>query len=67
MLTLKIEGEVKTQYTVSLYDLNGICVVYKKISDVETSIDMKNLVRATYFLKVTGNNKEVKTFKIIKN
>jgi len=67
VLTLRIEGEVKTQYAVSLYDVNGICVVNKKISDAETSIDMKNLVRATYFLKVTGNNKEVKTFKIIKN
>ena len=67
MLTLRIEGEVKTQYTVSLYDVNGICVVIKKISDVETSIDMKNLVRATYFLRVTDSSKEVKTFKIIKN
>ena len=67
VLTLRIEGEVKMQYAMSLYDLNGICVVYKKISDVETSIDMKNLVRATYFLKVTDTGKEVKTFKIIKN
>jgi len=67
VLTLRIEGEVKTQYAVSLYDVNGICVVIKKISDVETSIDMKNLVRATYFLRVTDSSKEVKTFKIIKN
>jgi hypothetical protein len=26
-----------------------------------------NLVSGTYFLKVSDNNKEVKTFKIIKN
>ena len=32
----------------------------------ETSIVISNFVPATYFVKVTDSNKEVKTFKIIK-
>jgi hypothetical protein len=67
MLTLKIEGELPAQDVVSLYDIKGIRLEYKKISGAETSFDMKNLVPATYFLIVTNNNLEVRTFKIIKN
>jgi hypothetical protein len=67
MLTLKIRGELRTDYVVSIYDMNGIRLVHIKINSIETSIDMKNLVPATYILKMTDNNKEVKTFKIIKN
>ena len=39
----------------------------KKITDTQTSIIMNNLVPATYFVKVIKEDKEVKTFKIIKN
>jgi len=67
MLILRIEGEVKTQYAVSLYSVSGTCLEYKKINGTETSIDMKNRVPATYFLRVTDSSKEIKTFKIIKN
>lgn len=67
VLILKIEGEIQVQYLVSLYDIKGILIASKKTEGSETSIDMKNLFPATYFLKVTDNNKEVKTFKIIKN
>jgi hypothetical protein len=39
--------------------------VYK--ATYQTSIVMSNLVPATYFVKVIESNREVKTFKIIKN
>jgi hypothetical protein len=67
VLLLKIEGELPVQYVVSLYDIRGILIMDKKTEGIETSIDMTNLFPAIYFLKVTDNNKEVKTFKIIKN
>ena len=33
----------------------------------QTSIVMRNLLPANYFIKVLQGNKEIKTFKIIKN
>jgi len=66
-LMLKIEGEVKAQYTASLYDISGKLLETKKLEGNQTSIVMGNLVPATYFVKVTEGNKEVKTFKIVKN
>ncbi|MEI8203753.1 MAG: T9SS type A sorting domain-containing protein [Bacteroidota bacterium] len=65
-LTLKIEGDVKTQYVASLYDITGKLLENKTVENSETSIYLKNLVSAIYFLKVTQLNKELKTFKIIK-
>lgn len=49
-----------------LYDTKGRMMQNKKLQSSETSIDMRNLVPATYFLKVTDNKEELKTFKIIK-
>jgi hypothetical protein len=50
-----------------LCDMNGKLLKSEKISDNQTSIDMSNLVPATYLVKVIHGNKEVKTFKIIKS
>ena len=50
-----------------LYDLNGIRIQDKKIESEETEILMDSLLPSTYFLKILSGNKEVKTFKIIKN
>jgi CRISPR/Cas system-associated endoribonuclease Cas2 len=67
ILILKINSELSSLYMVSLYDINGRCLEVKKIIGIETDIDMKNRLPATYFLKVTDGNIVVKTFKIIKN
>jgi hypothetical protein len=50
-----------------LYDLNGIQIQEKKIGSEETEILMDSLIPSTYFLKVLRDNREIKTFKIIKN
>ena len=50
-----------------LYDMNGKLLENKNLESNETSIVMSNLVPANYFLKVIQSDKEVKTFKIIKN
>lgn len=47
--------------------MQGKLLQSEKITGKQTSIVMSNLVPATYFVKVTEGNKEVKTFKIIKN
>lgn len=64
---LKVENYETENLTYRLYDINGKLLESKKVDGSETSINMETLVPATYFLKVIDNNKEVKTFKIIKN
>jgi len=72
-LILKISGaetqscaSVSPKYMLSLYDMNGKLLENTKIESNETSIGMSNLAPAIYFLKVTQNSKEIKSFKIIK-
>lgn len=66
VLTLKVEDLDYSTLTFFLYDMNGMLLESKDIAGNETSIAMSNLKPATYFLRVTDNNKDVKTFKIIK-
>ena len=64
-LTLKVEDNSNLSY--QLYDLQGKLIENRNIVDNSTIVKMEGLPKATYFLKVTKNNKSVKTFKIIKN
>ncbi len=64
---IKFENDIAEKYSYHLFDLTGKILESKLIISNETTITMRNLVPATYFLKVTAGNKEVKTFKIIKN
>jgi len=66
-LNLKIENYDTTNLSYQLFDMNGKLLESKKIEGNQTSIAMGNLVPANYFVKVIQGNKEVKTFKIIKN
>jgi len=66
-LTLKVENYYKENLSYKLYDMNGKLLESKKLTCNETNISMGNLISSTYFLKVIDNNKEVKSFKIIKN
>jgi hypothetical protein len=47
--------------------MNGKLLENKKIEGNQTIIGMSKLVAATYFLKITQSNKEIKIFKIVKN
>ena len=64
-LTLKVEDNSNLSY--QLYDLQGNAIENGKVVSNTTIIKMEELAKATYFLKVTDNNRIVKTFKIIKN
>lgn len=66
-LTLSFGEFDISDVTYQLYDMNGRLLQNKKITGNQTSIVMSNLVPANYFVKVIQGNKEVKTFKIIKN
>lgn len=50
-----------------LTDIAGKHLQFQKISEIETQIQMENYPNAVYFLNVFDNNKQLKTFKIIKN
>lgn len=65
-LTLEVKDFKLSTLHFQLYDMSGKLLQSEKITGNQTSIVMSNLVPANYFVKVVQNNKEVKTFKIIK-
>jgi hypothetical protein len=66
-LTLNVGNAELSTLNFQLHDFSGKLIESRKIRSSSETIGMENLPTATYFLKVTNNNKEVKTFKIIKN
>ena len=65
-IMLHVENYMIKNLTYQLYDMNGKIIVTKKIDVIDTKIPMSDFKPATYYLIVTDNKKEVKTFKIIK-
>lgn len=65
-LILTIGNINPLQLSFQLIDLNGKLIENKKITNTTETIRMDNLPSTIYFLRVTNNNKEIKTFKIIK-
>jgi len=69
-LNLKVDASTTISIqsmSYQLFDISGKLLETKKLEGNETNIVMSNLVPATYFVKITDGNKEVKIFKIIKN
>ena len=65
-LILKIKEDKAFDYSYALYDLKGKLISKQEITDPETTISMQGLAPSTYFLRITGHNKVIKIFKIIK-
>lgn len=65
-LMLSIGSNTLSDLNYQLFSLNGQLIETQKIASTITTISMETLQSATYFLKVTGDNKELKSFKIIK-
>ena len=66
-LILRVNHFEISNLSFQLFDIDGRLLMSKILSGNETSIDMSDLVPAIYFLKVIERNKEIKTFRIIKN
>lgn len=66
-LTLQVHESDPANLHFLLYDMMGNLLQNGKITGNRTSIVMNKLVPATYFIKVIRGNKELRTFKIIKN
>ncbi|MEO7976543.1 T9SS type A sorting domain-containing protein [Flavobacterium sp.] len=65
-LVLEIKNSVIENVNYQLFDLNGRLILNEKINSETTTINLEQFPSAVYLLKVLENNKEVKTFKIIK-
>ena len=65
-LTLRIDGDYIDGLDCTMYDISGKEIMEWQISSSETNIDMQSLPSATYFVRVTKEKNEVKTFKVVK-
>lgn len=65
-VTLKVDNYDTGNLGYRLYDMNGVLLQGEKVEGNETRIQLGNILPGTYILKIADNNKEVKTFKIIK-
>ena len=65
-LTLKVDNYDAESLSYKLFDANGKLLESKIVTGNITIISMANLLPSLYFLKVIDNQKEIKTFKIIK-
>jgi hypothetical protein len=66
-LILRTDNSEVMNLSYRLFDNNGKLLESETVSGYETSIETDNFASGIYFLKVFGNSKELKTFKIIKN
>lgn len=66
-LTLKVINYETENLSYRLYGVGGNLIETKKVTVDETQISMANLISGIYILKIATGNKEVKTFKIVKN
>lgn len=66
-LTLIVEDVEFSTLNFQLYDMQGKPIESSRLLSNRTTIKLENLPISTYFLKVTDNQKLVKTFKIIKH
>jgi hypothetical protein len=66
-LMLKIENYDLKNLSYQLFNVNGSLLQNDKIVNKETVIKTEDLPPAAYYLRIIDNQKEIKTFKIIKN
>jgi hypothetical protein len=65
-LTLSIANIDISDISFQLFDMQGKMLFSELVVGVQTEIFVKNLGSSTYILKVVQKNKDLKTFKIIK-
>jgi hypothetical protein len=65
-LIISIQNYNYENLSYTLFDIRGRQIVGGKIINLETIVNMQPYASAAYILKLADNNKEIKTFKIIK-
>jgi hypothetical protein len=65
-LILKVVNYDNVKLLYQLFDINGRPLKKQKIDGEVTTIYMEDILPGSYFLRVSDNQKEVKTFKILK-
>lgn len=66
-VTLNLANYDLTNLSYQVIDINGRTLEQKKIFFNETTISLDRFPKSFFFLHLLDNNKEIKTFKIIKN
>ncbi|MFC7774490.1 T9SS type A sorting domain-containing protein [Flavobacterium sp. GCM10027622] len=66
-VNLRINSVLTEELQFVLYDMNGRMLKEGTVAQREIYFPMEHLSASIYFLKVKNSNKELKTFKIIKN
>ena len=66
-LTLNVGNTLNQNLHFELCDINGKIIERRKINSSTETINMESLATASYFLKVSNANNQIKIFKIIKN
>ena len=66
-LTLKVEDYNNETLSFDLLDEQGKLVLNEQITNQETQVAMSTLARGSYFINIVQTNKQIQTFKIIKN
>ena len=67
ILMLNIGNYEVSDLFFQMYDITGKLLEERKITDIETTIDMSNKAKAIYFLRLFTQKQEIKSFRIIKN
>jgi len=68
ILKMSDDSFIENRLTASLYDMKGSLIKQQIVVNNETTIDMADQTAGIYFLKIQSETqKEIKTFKIIKN
>jgi len=66
-LSIEVKADKQRDLLLSLFDLNGRLILQKKMTENKQTIKMQNYKPATYILKVTEANKEIRTYQIVKH
>ena len=66
-LRLEVETQALKGLSFQLFDMHGKLLKNNSLTNNSTKIKMEEFAEATYILKITDNNKIVKSYKIIKH
>ena len=67
ILSIEVKTDKQRDLLLSLFDLNGKLILQKKMIGNKQTIKMQNYKPATYILKVSEANKEIRTYQIVKH